>query len=60
VKLTIYEGNGREVNKPVKENLEAGKYSTTWEGGDFEGRRVAVGIYYCRLEALNSIRVREE
>lgn len=60
VKLTTYDGNGREVNRRVEESQRAGKCSITREGRDFEGKRVTVGIYCDKVGALKQHPVQED
>ncbi len=59
VKLTIYDVNGREIYKLVDKFQKAGRHSIRWDGRDFHGEQVASGIYYYKIEALNSSKFRK-
>jgi FlgD Ig-like domain len=47
--LRVYDVTGRLVATLAEGVLEAGKHAVSWEGTDAAGRRVASGIYFCRL-----------
>ncbi|MBM3315320.1 hypothetical protein FJY71_05705, partial [candidate division WOR-3 bacterium] len=49
VRLLVYDVTGREVRTLVADNRAAGRYVTTWDGRDNDGRSVASGTYLCRL-----------
>ncbi len=51
VELAIYNVNGRLVKTLVDGEVEAGYYSTVWYGRDNDGRSVASGVYFCRMQA---------
>lgn len=52
VGVTIYDVAGRRVRNLVAEHrVTAGGYRTSWDGRNDHGRRVASGVYFCRLEA---------
>jgi len=51
VRLRIYDVAGRLVASLVDGPLTAGNHAVTWRGEDRQGRRVASGTYYYRLEA---------
>jgi uncharacterized delta-60 repeat protein len=46
VRLIIYDINGREVNRLINQNLNAGYYTA-----DFNASNLASGVYFYRLEA---------
>jgi hypothetical protein len=50
VRLSVYDVRGREVVRLIDENLDGGKHSVSWDGTDGSGRRVASGVYWCRLQ----------
>ena len=50
VRLRIFTVAGREVTQLVDRRFAAGSYTSTWDGTDGDGRRVASGVYFCRLE----------
>ncbi len=51
VYLTVYNILGQTVTVLVDEHLEAGHHVRTWDASDDNGRPVASGIYFYRLEA---------
>ena len=46
VTLKVYDMVGREVATLLNENMIAGKYTTTWDAGNFSS-----GTYFCRITA---------
>lgn len=46
VKLTVYDITGKEVETLVNENLQAGRYEASFNGGNY-----ASGIYFAKIEA---------
>jgi hypothetical protein len=59
VELTIYNVYGQIVFKLVEEFQEAGRYSVKWSGIDEAGKKVASGIYFYKIQALNSTIIRK-
>jgi hypothetical protein len=51
VSLRVYDVAGRLVNVLVDEVRDAGSCEVVWDGANDEGRRVASGVYFCRMEA---------
>ncbi len=51
VRLNVYNIAGQLVKTLVETRQDAGYYSIVWSGLDNLGRRVASGIYFCRLES---------
>jgi len=49
--LRIYAVDGRRIATLVDEELPAGRHERLWQGRDGSGRRVASGLYFCRLLA---------
>jgi flagellar hook assembly protein FlgD len=43
----------------VDEERAGGVHVTTWDGRDHQGRRVASGVYFCRLQAGHEAEVRK-
>lgn len=54
VKITIYNVVGQEIRTLISEHVEAGYYSTQWNGTDNNNRSVATGMYIYRIEAVGS------
>jgi hypothetical protein len=49
VSIKVYDATGRVVRDLVSQKMAAGRYSATWDGSAANGRRVADGIYFCKL-----------
>ena len=49
-RLAIYDVTGRKVRVLTDELLPRGQHQARWDGRDAEGRGVASGIYFLRLE----------
>lgn len=49
VKITIYDLNGKLVNTLVDDSFTSGSYNVVWNGDDFNGNKVAAGIYMYNL-----------
>ena len=47
--LSVYDVTGRWVRTLASGVTGAGEHRVTWDGHDSYGRRVAPGIYLCRL-----------
>lgn len=51
VKIVVYNILGQAIRTLVNQELNAGSYTTTWNGTDNSGNQVASGIYLFSLEA---------
>ncbi len=51
VDLRIYDVSGRLVRVLEDSEVEPGRHAAEWDGRDGAGRRVASGVYFCRLDA---------
>ena len=49
VLLRIYDAHGGLVRTLVHEEQGAGQYTLRWDGRDRDGKDVASGVYFCRL-----------
>ena len=49
VRLTLYNVMGRKVRTLVEGTHAEGTFTTTWDGKDDDGERVASGVYLCRM-----------
>lgn len=59
VRMTVYDAAGRVVRKLVREPLQlAGSYVIVWDGRDDDGRAMAGGVYFYRLDAGASSQTR--
>ena len=45
----------REIAKLLNDDLEAGTHTVKWNGANTNGREVASGIYFYRIEAGQNI-----
>lgn len=50
VRLSIFDVAGRLIVEPISAPHDAGRFAVHWDGRDRDGRRVASGIYFYRLE----------
>lgn len=50
VSLKIYSVGGQEIADLYHGNLLAGDHSAVWDGTDLQGRPVASGTYFCKLQ----------
>jgi hypothetical protein len=50
VKLTVYDILGREVTVLIDDQLEAGYHEIIWDGKNRQGKDIASGVYFYRLE----------
>lgn len=50
-RVVIYDVQGRAVRTLVDEELPAGRHTVAWQGRDDQGRGVASGVYFARLQA---------
>lgn len=47
--LGVYDASGRMIAVLLDRRLAAGRHTVTWNGADRSGRKVASGVYFCRL-----------
>ena len=47
--LRIYDVSGSHVRTLISSELQVGRHTAVWDGLDRNGRRVAPGVYVCRL-----------
>ena len=50
VSVTVYNIKGQRVVTLLKNHLEPGRHTVTWEGKNIAGRNVATGVYFYRIE----------
>jgi hypothetical protein len=50
VRLSIYDAEGRLIRKLVEGTQVAGEQRFVWDARDEQGRRLAAGVYFVRLE----------
>ena len=51
VKISIYDVLGRHVKTLVNHQQPVGYFRTTWNGTDESNLSVAAGVYFCRMQA---------
>ncbi len=59
VKLMIYDASGRKVTTLVNRTEEPGLKSITWNGSTDDGKEIASGVYFYRLETKEKSLVRK-
>ncbi|MCP4568281.1 MAG: S8 family serine peptidase [FCB group bacterium] len=57
--VTIYNITGQVVATPISEMLDAGYHTVVWDGKNADGRSVASGIYFYRLQAEEFVQTRK-
>jgi hypothetical protein len=55
VSLKLYDASGREVRNLVSRGMSPGRYTVTWDGRADNGKRVAQGIYFCKLSTATGM-----
>ncbi len=56
INLRIYDVKGRLIRILVNETKSAGTHRVIWDGRDSNGRCIASGVYFVRLEAAGEVR----
>jgi flagellar hook assembly protein FlgD len=51
VSLALYDVQGRRVRQLVGDSRPAGAHAAQWDGRADDGKRLASGIYFARLES---------
>jgi len=59
VQISIYNIKGQKVRDLLKQDMQAGMHTITWEGKDNNNRPVGSGIYFYRLEHGGKTTVRK-
>ena len=59
VRLCIYDVEGRLVRTLASGPESAGSRSVVWDGRDDEGREVAAGVFFSKLEATGKVLVQK-
>ena len=59
VELIVYNDKGQRVHKLADEFQQAGEHTVVWDGTDQNRKRVASGIYYYKVKAINSAMFRK-
>jgi hypothetical protein len=59
ISLDVYNLLGNHVIKLASGNTPAGSYSAVWDGKDFSGKSVAIGMYFCVLQTNDGKNVKK-
>ena len=59
ITLRVYDVSGRRVRNLKDGTMKAGRHEVVWDGVNDQGRSVASGIYFYRLEAGEDMAVRK-
>jgi hypothetical protein len=57
IELLVTDLRGRHVRTLKQGRSEPGTYTVQWDGADSDGRAVASGVYFCRLQVKTSSEV---
>jgi photosystem II stability/assembly factor-like uncharacterized protein len=57
VKITISDVLGRHIKTLINSNQSAGHYSTVWDATNSNNRSVAAGLYFCRMDVEEFVKV---
>jgi hypothetical protein len=52
VSIKVYDAAGRVVRDLASGYMGAGRHSVTWDGRAADGRRIANGVYFCKLTTV--------
>jgi hypothetical protein len=59
VSLVIYNVLGQEVKTLTNTRMEPGQYNLIWNGTDMFGKPVGSGIYFCRMQAGDFVKIQK-
>jgi len=59
VNLMVYNVAGQRVKTLIDNEISPGSYTVNWNGRDKDGRRLAAGVYFYRIEAGKYISARK-
>ena len=57
--ITVYDIMDRKVKTLVDKTVSPGRYTINWDGTNELDRRVASGVYFCRLKSKDVAKVRK-
>ena len=58
IRLVVYDVTGREIAQLASGSFSPGRHSFVWNGRDDNGREVASGVYFCKLESRDQFQMR--
>jgi hypothetical protein len=53
VRLSVYDITGREVNRLIDRYQSVGDYNINWNSNDYNGQKMASGMYFAHLNVDN-------
>jgi hypothetical protein len=59
ISVAIYDVLGKKIRDIVECNMQAGKYISSWDGKDNNGKEVGTGQYYLKLNVGKSIETKK-
>ncbi len=59
VRLGVYDARGRYVATLLHGTVIAGRHQVAWDGDDEQGRPVASGVYFAKLQAKDHVGIRK-
>jgi len=59
VKISIYNMMGQKVMDIIDDNIEAGYHNVVWNADGSDGRILASGVYFVKMEAANYLETRK-
>jgi len=59
VEISIYNLKGQLVKRYPSNRAGKGDHSLIWKGDDSQGKQVATGIYFIRVESGRSVQTRK-
>jgi len=57
IKIYIYNIFGQKVRKLISQNQQQGSHSIHWDGSNDEGLIVSSGLYFCKININNSVKI---
>jgi hypothetical protein len=59
VRVAVYDATGRIVAVLADRTYPAGSHELTWNGSTIEGSAAASGVYFCRMQAGETVDIRK-
>ncbi len=55
--MTIYDSQGKQVRQLMAGPKPAGQHTISWDPGNSVGETISAGLYFCKMETDEFIRV---